>query len=105
MIDALALLQARLSALPGVACARSRFGAGGRPAWRIGAREFAHLHSDTLLDLRLPKAVQAGLHGDPRAHFRAGRSQWVELEFRSEEDVTDLVVLAQQALAAARGDG
>jgi Family of unknown function (DUF5519) len=104
-VGALELLRAQLSALPGVECTRSRFGQGGRPAWRIGAREFAHLHSDTLLDLRLPRPVQARLRGDSRAHFRAGRSEWVEVEFHNEQDVPDLIALAQQALAAARGDG
>ena len=31
------------------------------PAWSVSGREFAHLHTDDLIDLRLPRAIQAGL--------------------------------------------
>jgi len=78
---------------------RSRFG--DHPAWRAGGREFAHLHSESLLDLRLPRAVQANLRNDPRAHFRRHASAWLELEFHTDRDVADLVALARRALAAA----
>jgi hypothetical protein len=55
-----------------------------------------------LLDLRLPRAAQLRLRTDPRAHFRAGASQWLEMEFHSERDVSDLLVFAKEAAAAAR---
>jgi hypothetical protein len=93
-------LCAALSAFPGVDTTRSRFGSGQRLAWRIAGREFAHLHSETLIDLRLPRAVQARLRSDARAHFRAGASQWLELEFQCQRDVEDLLVLARKAAAA-----
>ncbi|HTS22522.1 MAG TPA: luciferase family protein [Casimicrobiaceae bacterium] len=93
-------LRALLSALPGVVETRSRFGAAGRPAWCIDGREFAHLHSTTLLDLRLPRAAQARLRKDPRARFRRHASQWLELEFHTCEDVADLLALARKAAAA-----
>ena len=98
------LLRTGLSALPGVEFTRSRFGSGKNPAWRIEGREFAHLHSDTLLDLRLPRAAQSRLRGDSRARFRAARSEWLEFEFHTEQDVSDLLALAQEALASLRGD-
>ncbi len=97
-----ARLCAELSAMPGVATGRSRFGTGQTLAWRVAGREFAHLHSETLLDLRLPRASQLRLRTDPRAHFRAGASQWLEMEFHSELDVSDLLVFAKEAAAAAR---
>jgi hypothetical protein len=97
-----ARLCAELSAIPGVATGRSRFGTGQMRAWRVGGREFAHLHSETLLDLRLPRAAQLRLRTDPRAHFRAGASQRLEMEFHSERDVGDLLVFAKGAGAAAR---
>src|SRR4030095_1911654 len=90
------LLRTGLSALPGVEFTRSRFGPGKNPAWRIEGREFAHLHSDMLLDLRLPRAIQSRLRGDSRARFRAGRSEWLELEFHSEQDVSDFLALPRE---------
>jgi hypothetical protein len=32
------------------------------------------LHADDLLDLKLPREIQASLKGDPRAHFRKSAS-------------------------------
>jgi hypothetical protein len=95
-------LRAALAGLPGVAESSSRFGAQGRPAWSVSGREFAHLHADDLLDMRLPRAAQSGLRGDARARFRTTRSEWLEFEFHTTEDVADLVSLARQAWAAAR---
>jgi hypothetical protein len=94
-------LCAELSAIPGVATGRSRFGTGHTPAWRVCGREFAHLHSETLLDLRLPRAAQLRPRANPRAHFRAGASQWLEMESHSEHDVSEILVFAKEAAAAA----
>jgi Family of unknown function (DUF5519) len=98
-------LRAALSALPGVVQKQSRFGSGQNPAWLIEGNEFAHLHSTSLLDLRLPRAVQASLRKDPRVHFRPHSSAWLELEFHTAQDVVDLVALAQKAAAAAKRGG
>jgi hypothetical protein len=95
-------LRAALSALPGVAQGPSRFGSHRHQAWSIAGREFAHLHSDDLLDLRLPRPIQAGLRTDPKAHFRKSASEWLEFEFHTSEDVVHLCTLANQAWAAAR---
>lgn len=95
-------LRAALSELPGVAQSVSRFGSRTHPAWTVAGREFAHLHADDLLDLRLPRAIQASLRSDPRAHFRKGRSEWLELTFHTSEDVAHVAVLARAAWVAAR---
>jgi len=95
-------LSAALSAIPRVEVGRSRFGSGNIPAWRVGSLEFAHLHSASRIDLRLPRSLQATLRDDPRAHFRAGKSEWLELEFHSTADVTAIAALARKAAAAAR---
>jgi hypothetical protein len=95
-------LCAALAAIPGVEVGSSRFGSGSNPAWRIAGHEFAHLHSASLIDLRLPRPLQAKLRADPRAHFRTGKSEWLELEFHSPADVTAIAALARQAAAAAR---
>ncbi len=91
-----------LSRLPDVEESPSRFGTHRNPAWSVDGREFAHLHADDLLDLRLPRDVQARLRDDPKAHFRGGASEWLEFEFHTVEDVAHLAALAQEAWAATR---
>lgn len=86
-----------LGAIPGVTAGRSRFAARTRRAWFVGGREFAHLHSTSVLDLRLPRRLQIELRSDRRARFRARPSEWVEIEFRSTKDVADIVALASIA--------
>jgi hypothetical protein len=98
-------LCAALSGLPEVSQGPSRFGSHAHQAWSVAGREFAHLHADDLLDLRLPRSVQAGLRDDPRAHFRKSRSEWLEFEFHDLDDVAHLVALARQAWAASRTPG
>jgi len=96
------LLRHALSALPGTEQKPSRFGSHKNAAWSVRGREFAHLHADGLLDLRLPRAAQKGLRSDPKAHFRKSASEWIELEFRTTEDVARIAELAREAWAAAR---
>ena len=91
-----------LSALPGVAEGPSRFGSHRNRAWSVAGREFAHLHADDLVVLRLPHPIQAGLRADPRAHFRKAASEWLEFEFHTPEDVAHVTTLAREAWAAAR---
>ena len=95
-------LRSALMALPGVEVSASRFGSRSNAAWSVAGREFAHLHADHLLDLRLPRALQADLGSDPRAHLRKSRSEWIEFEFRTPEDVASAVALASAAWAAAK---
>ena len=101
LLDPSAALCVAISAIPGVEVAKSRFGSGSHPAWRVAGREFAHLHSASRIDLRLPRSLQVKLRADPRAHFRTGRSEWLELEFHSSTDVSDIAALAREAAAAA----
>jgi hypothetical protein len=97
-----AQLAAHIATLPGVREGASRFGPSGRAAWFVSGREFAHLHADDLLDLRLPRRIQASVKEDPRAHFRKSRSEWLEFEFHQPQDIGFLVPLVYQAWAAAR---
>ena len=91
-----------LTALPGVEASASRVGSRSNAAWSVAGREFAHLHADHLLDLRLPRALQADLRSDARAHFRKSRSEWIEFEFHTPEDVALAGALARAAWAAAK---
>jgi hypothetical protein len=95
-------LCAALSSLPGVERSHSRFGRR-NPAWSVSGREFVHLHAPHLVDLRLPRAIQATLRSDAKAHFRNSASEWLELEFHTQDDVAHVVSLAREAWAAARG--
>lgn len=94
-------LRAVLSGLPDVEQSISRFGSRRNPAWSVAGREFAHLHADNLLDLRLPRTVQASLRADPNAHFRKSKSEWLELEFHTVDDLSRLAALARLAYTAA----
>jgi hypothetical protein len=95
-------LRMALASLPDVEQSPSRFGSRRNPAWSVRGREFAHLHADDVIDLRLPRALQAGLRSDARARFRKSASEWLEFEFHSEADVVDVAGLARQAWAAAK---
>jgi hypothetical protein len=95
-------LRQALSELPDVVQSPSRFGSHRNPAWSVSGREFAHLHAEDLLDLRLPRQIQAGLRSDPKAHFRSAASEWLEFEFHTREDVSHLAALAREAWVAAK---
>ena len=95
-------LRMALSSLPEVEQSASRFGSHRNPAWSVSGREFAHLHTDDVIDLRLPREVQARLRSDPKAHFRKGTSEWLEVEFHSDADVAHVALLAREAWAAAK---
>jgi len=95
-------LRIELSRLPDVKQSPSRFGSHGNLAWSVSGREFAHLHADDLLDLRLPRAVQAEHRSDPKAHFRGATSEWLEFEFHTMDDVAELAKLIHAAWAAAK---
>src|SRR5262245_14331149 len=98
-------LAAQIAALPGVREGVSRIGPSGKAAWFVSGREFAHFHADDLLDLRLPREFQASVNGDPRAHFRKSRSQWLEFAFHRPQDVEFLLPLVRHAWAAAKAHG
>lgn len=87
------------AALDGVDEAPSRFG--GDLAFVRGGREFAHFHPGGELDLRLPRAEQRALRGDPRAVFRRGSSAWVAYRLESRADVEVALRLLEAAWEAA----
>lgn len=95
--DAGTMLRQLAAEIPGLTEGRSRVGDPAHVAWFAGRREVAHLHSERLLDVRLPPSVQRELKGDPRAVFRPRRSQWMEYELRDDEDVRRAVELVRRA--------
>ena len=96
-------LRTALAGLPGTAQHPSRFGSGENTAWSVAGREFAHLHADDLLDLRLPlsRAVPACAPIRGRTFASPPRSGW-SLSFTPPEDVAHLATLARIAWDAAK---
>lgn len=80
--------------------APSRFGGTGL-AFRRGRREFAHFHGEAEVDLRLPRAVQRTLRGDPRAVFRASASAWLAYRLETPADLAVITRLLDAAWEAA----
>jgi hypothetical protein len=97
-----AILRRKLGAIPGVEEATSRFGAGRRLAWRAGRREIAHLHSDTVIDIRIPAARQRALPHDERLIPRDSTSDWIECRLIESGDAEYAVELIVQAARCAR---
>ncbi|MBX3470036.1 MAG: DUF5519 family protein [Planctomycetes bacterium] len=88
-----------LEALPDVSEAPSRFGGG--LAFRRGAREFAHFHPGGEVDIRLPRAAQRALRGDPRAVPRPRASDWIAYRLDGPDAVEAALALLRAAWAAA----
>ena len=93
-------LRARLARVAGIEESSSRFGKRERLAWRAGRREIAHLHSATIVDIRVPATLQKQWRGDPRLMPRPRRSDWIECRLASDEDIEFAAMLVQVAANA-----
>jgi hypothetical protein len=71
--------------LPGVSPTRHRFGGFG---FARGSREFAHVHGNGLLDVRLTRERSADIVAEGRAepHHVFGPSAWISFQLRTPED-------------------
>jgi luciferase-like monooxygenase len=73
--------------------------------WANG-KEIAHFEGDHAVDIRLTRrqisARRAELRADPRVVLRPGSSDWLTVEFHSEEDERFVVGLVEIAAAAHR---
>jgi len=96
-------LRARIAALEGIAEMTSRFGSEARLAWRVGAREIAHLQSADVVDIRVPASLQRQWRGDPRLMPRRRRSDWIECRFATDADIEFVAKLVQTAARFAAG--
>jgi hypothetical protein len=95
-------LTSRILDLPEVEERRSRMGGG--PAFFVGAREIAHFHGETAIDLRLGRAEIRALGAAPGLATapRRNASHWLELRLRGECDVPRVVALVRRAARANR---
>ena len=92
-------LALRISALDDVATGRSRFNSD-HVAWAVDGREFAHLHDESHIDVRLPPIDQEGFRDDPRLVPRRSPSAWMELHFGMDDvdELAELVALARDRM-------
>lgn len=96
------LLEAKILALKGVTRKKSRWM--DKDAFYIGRREFVHFHARNQIDVRLTVGYQrkySGLiRGDRRIVFRGNPSEWIQVRFRTSDDVNfafKIVRLASKA--------
>jgi hypothetical protein len=85
-----------LASWEGVSTAPHRFGG---VEYRLGTREFGHIHGDHLVDIPFPKKVrdeivQAGL-AEP--HHILPETGWVSFYLRKEEDVQKGIALLRRS--------
>jgi hypothetical protein len=96
-------LASGLLSLPGVEEGKSRFGP--RTAFFVAGREFAHVHRDGEIDLRLTRLLISGwresLEGDSRVSMRQG-SDWLTVSYSSAADVRFALELGRAAYEANR---
>jgi len=84
-LRAIEALEAAALRLPGVSPARHRFGGLG---FRRDGREFAHVHGNGLLDVRLTRERAAEIVAAGRAepHHVFGPSAWISFQIRTMDD-------------------
>ena len=98
------LLVDQVRRLDGVREGRSRVGNPQHRAWFVGEKEFAHLHDNGCLDIRLPKDQRPEKDTDERFIFRKHASAWVEFRLNpgSDADIREALQLLKAAAQAAR---
>jgi hypothetical protein len=98
VLRAIELLEQEALHLEGVTICSHRFGGIG---FKNNAREFAHIHSNGLLDVELTRAEAEELIDLGRAlpHHVFGRSRWITFWLRSSSEVPEALHLLHRALA------
>lgn len=96
VLNAQKTITQNLSAWEGVSIAPHRFGG---VEYRLGTREFGHIHGDHLVDIPFPKKirdeiVKAGL-AEP--HHILPETGWVSFYLREEEDVQKVIALLRRS--------
>lgn len=94
-------LRQRILALPGIIEKPHRVSP---HAYYVSGREIAHIHGENQIDIRLTQAAQAEAlaRGQAHPHARAAASGWVTCRFPEPHSLETVMVLMQQAHAAAR---
>ncbi|MEA3207536.1 MAG: hypothetical protein QOE70_593 [Chthoniobacter sp.] len=96
-LRAIESLEAAALRLPGVSPARHRFGGFG---FLHEGREFAHLHGNGLLDLKLTRerAAEIVAAGRAQPHHVFGPSAWISFQLRTPHDGAPALALLKIAI-------
>ena len=86
---------------PGVSSGPHRFGG---MEWRLGKREFGHIHGDEKVDIPFPKRLRDELVAarQVEAHHIRPDSGWITLPLRTHADLQWAVVLLRHSYELAR---
>ncbi|MGA7160324.1 MAG: luciferase family protein [Bacteroidota bacterium] len=92
MVGAKEKIHLTVAAWEGVASQPHRFGG---IEFRLGKREFGHLHGDSLLDIPFPLKVRNELVASGRVapHHILPESGWVSFYIKEEQDVDEAIRL------------
>jgi hypothetical protein len=95
-LRAIEALEAGALGLPGVSPAPHRFGGIG---FRRDGREFAHVHGNGLLDVKMTRELAAEIvaAGRARPHHAFGPSAWISFQLRTPEDCEPALALLRMA--------
>jgi hypothetical protein len=88
----------KILSMPGVERKKSRWGH--MTAYWIGRREFAHLHGEDRLDIRVGRSAlkhMPELRLDRRVMLRPQASDWIEFRLREQGDLGDAFRLVRLA--------
>jgi hypothetical protein len=98
-LKAMDAVEHQIQRLPGVDRCAHRYGGVG---FVHGGREFAHLHGNGLLDVRLgtEHSRECVARGEAWIHHRLGSSAWVSYWIQELEDIPGALRLVQMALRA-----
>ena len=96
-LRAIEALEASALQLPGVSRARHRYGGLG---FVREEREFAHVHGNGLLDVKLTRerAAQFVMEGRATPHHVFGPSAWISFQLHTPEDCENAMMLLQAGM-------
>ena len=101
-LRAIEALEAAALRLPGISLATHRFGGLG---FACGGREFAHVHGNGLLDVKLTRerATELTAAGRAEPHHVFGPSAWISFHIRTPADCEPALALIEEAAAFSLG--
>lgn len=99
-LRAIEALEAAALQLPGVSPARHHYGGMG---FVRGGKEFAHVHGNGLLDVKLTRerAAKIVAAGQAEPHHVFGPSMWISFQLHTPEDCENAVMLLQAGMGEA----
>ena len=100
-LHAIETLESAVLRIPGIAPVTHRFGGLG---FTSGGREFAHVHGNGLLDVKVGRERAAELVAEGRAlpHHVFGPSAWISFWIRTPDDCGPAVALIEESLTLPR---